>query len=164
MDYYISRTIVAFVASCLMFTVCGCNDIASSLYQSKPQVDDPSQVSHPDELIRNQDGSISYKPGITGEDIIKQLRGEPLNSYEKTSPETQVKYKVLVYKHDSTSPVNCFTYSRSDGTFDLIFCTYDSAYGIYEYKDMYIAEKRMDSYNDGEKADFARWIDSAGLN
>jgi hypothetical protein len=101
----------------------------------------PSQVAHPDELIVNKDGSVSFRPDITGEDIIVQVHGRPSRIYDCSG--CQPSYKVFVYSIDS--------FMAGIGDYDLcefIGLVYDPQYAIFAFKTMETI--KMHGYHDDQ--------------
>ncbi len=99
---------------------------------------DPAKVSHPDEIRVDSKGKASFQVGITGEDVIFQVRGTPKTSYSFTASDKN--YKVLIYNRQEDSPekgarifLETVTLRGKD---DVILLQYDPAYGVYVFNAM----------------------------
>ena len=123
-----------------------------------------SQISHPDEVVTGADGTVQFIPNVTGEDVIKQVRGNhsycsgaTLECANCTPPFKLIFY----YKIDSMGAFIVGGKHR----LECIMLIYDSNYGVYTYRETKVLDiDCLDLERDPNKyaSQFLKWYASLG--
>lgn len=97
-----------------------------------------STVSHPDEINRNDESNLYLKVGITGEDVVREARGEPAAQF--VFSDNGVNLKALTYESEVKNLFPLTVSNDDDVVYEspkhyiMIVLTWEPVYGVYVYR------------------------------